>query len=250
MIEGQCVRLTQGDYAKMKIYYKDVLEAAKRLEDCGLQRLHMVDLEGAKSHEPKNLRALERVVTHTSMQVQYGGGIKDAEALRSVFDAGASRAICGSVAVSQPELFAQWLEEFGPDRIILGADVRGGKVAVKGWLEDSAVTIDDLLQRFNPRGETAGHSGATVPGSYAARIARAICTDIARDGMLCGPSVDFYTDLQSRYPEIEMIVSGGISCLDDIKRLDEAGLRSVIVGKAIYEGKITFKELQQCSLSA
>ncbi|MCC8119205.1 MAG: 1-(5-phosphoribosyl)-5-[(5-phosphoribosylamino)methylideneamino]imidazole-4-carboxamide isomerase [Bacteroidales bacterium] len=230
IIDGQVVRLTQGDYAKVKVYYKDPVEAAKRFEDCGLKRLHIVDLDGAKASQPKNLRTLERIATATGLQLQYGGGVKDANALRSVFNAGANRAICGSVAVSHPELFEAWLQEFGGDRLILGADVRGGKVAVKGWLEDSQVTIDDLLKRFS-------------------NIKNSIVTDIARDGMLCGPSVDFYTDLQSRYPEIEFTVSGGISNLDDIKRLNEAALRSVIVGKAIYEGRITFKDLEQCSLS-
>ncbi len=230
IIDGQVVRLTQGDYAKVKVYYKDPVEAAKRFEDCGLKRLHIVDLDGAKASQPKNLRTLERIATATGLQLQYGGGVKDANALRSVFNAGANRAICGSVAVSHPKLFEAWLQEFGGDRLILGADVRGGKVAVKGWLEDSQVTIDDLLKRFS-------------------NIKNSIVTDIARDGMLCGPSVDFYTDLQSRYPEIEFTVSGGISDLDDIKRLNEAALRSVIVGKAIYEGRITFKDLEQCSLS-
>ncbi len=232
IIEGQVVRLTQGDYKKMTVYYRDPVTAAKQFEDCGLKRLHIVDLDGAKASAPANLRTLERIATATNLQLQYGGGIKDAEALRSVFNAGASRAICGSVAVSEPEQFEAWLAEFGPSRLILGADVRNGRVAVKGWQEDSAETIDDLLVRFGAKGLT-----------------QTICTDIARDGMLCGPSVDFYTDLQGRYPDIDFTVSGGISCMGDIHHLDAAKLRSVIVGKAIYEGQITFKELEQCSLS-
>lgn len=232
IINGQVVRLTQGDYSRMKVYYKDPLEIAKRFEDCGLSRLHIVDLEGAKKSSPCNLPTLERIASATSLQIQYGGGIKDEDSLRSVFNAGASFAICGSVAVSDPDLFDRWMQIFGPDRLILGADVRNGRVAVKGWLEDSEVTIDDLLTRFSSKG-----------------LKRTICTDIARDGMLCGPSVDFYSCMQNAYPEIEFTVSGGISCIDDVYRLNEASLRSVIVGKAIYEDHITLKEIERCLLS-
>ena len=229
LIDGQCVRLTQGDYASSKTYYRDPLEAALRFEEAGIRRLHMVDLDGAKAAKPRNLRVLERVATKTSLEVQFGGGIKSREALGSVFNAGARRAICGSVAVRDPEAFAEWLEEFGPERLILGADLRDGKVAIQGWLEESSITGSELIGQFAARGLT-----------------QAICTDISRDGMLCGPSAALYAELQRQFPEVEITVSGGIAAMDDIRELDRQGLRSVIVGKALYEGRITLEELARC----
>ncbi len=229
LIDGHCVRLTQGDYASQKTYYSDPLEAALRFEEAGIRRLHMVDLDGAKASEPRNLAVLERVTAKTSLRVQYGGGIKNRTALQSVFDAGASRAICGSVAVRNPELFIGWLAEFGAERLILGADVRNGAVAVQGWTEEAEMTAPELIEQFLPHG-----------------IAHVICTDISRDGMLRGTSVEFYTELQGRFPSVEITVSGGISSLADIKALEEHGLRSAIVGKAIYEGRITIKEIESC----
>ena len=233
IIKGECVRLTQGDYASRKTYYRDPLEAALRFEEAGIRRLHMVDLDGAKASEPRNLAVLERVATRTGLEVQYGGGIKSREALRSVFDAGAGRVICGSIAVREPERFAQWLPEFGPERLILGADIRDGAVAIQGWLENSALSAPELIERFLPQGLT-----------------QVICTDISRDGMLCGPSAAFYAELQNRFPGVEITVSGGISAMDDIRELDRQGLRSVIVGKALYEGRITLKELERCLRNA
>ena len=217
IIGGQCVRLTQGDYASRKTYYRDPLEAAFRFEEAGIRRLHMVDLDGAKASEPRNLAVLERIAARTSLEVQYGGGIKNREALHSVFDAGARRAICGSVAVRRPDLFAAWL------------DVRNGAVAIEGWLESSTLSAPELIGRFIPQGLT-----------------QVICTDISRDGMLCGPSAAFYADLQGRFPTVEITVSGGISSMSDIEELDRQGLRSVIVGKALYEGRITLKDLARC----
>ena len=221
IIGGACVRLTQGDYGRRTTYYRDPLEAAQRFEEAGIRRLHMVDLDGAKASEPRNLAVLERVATKTTLEVQYGGGIKSRGALRSVFDAGASRAICGSIAVRQPE--------FGGGKLILGADIRDGAVAVQGWTERSEMTAQELIARFAPQG-----------------LAQVICTDIARDGMLCGTSAEFYAGLQGQFPGVEITVSGGIASMTDIEALDGAGLRSVIVGKALYEGHITLEELKRC----
>lgn len=233
LIGGRCVRLTQGDYTSRKTYYRDPLEAALRFEEAGARRLHMVDLDGAKAAEPQNLAVLERIAAKTSLEVQYGGGIKSRAALRSVFDAGARRAVCGSVAVREPELFARWIAEFGPERLILGADVRDGVVAIQGWTERSERTAPELIETFLPAG-----------------LRQVVCTDISRDGMLCGPAVALYADLQRRFPQVEITVSGGVSSPDDIARLEREGLRSVIVGKALYEGRITLKELERCLRNA
>ena len=229
IIGGTCVRLTQGDYGRRTTYYRDPLEAAGRCEEAGIRRLHMVDLDGAKASEPRNLAVLERIASKTALEVQYGGGIKSTEALRDVFGSGASRAICGSIAVARPDLLRQWLTEFGPERLVLGADTRDGRVAVNGWQEASAIGVEELIGRFADSG-----------------LRQVICTDIARDGMLCGPSAAFYADLQGRFPTVEITVSGGISSMSDIEELDRQGLRSVIVGKALYEGRITLKDLARC----
>ena len=228
IIGGACVRLTQGDYGRQTTYYSDPLEAALRFEETGIRRLHMVDLDGAKAAQPRNLAVLERIASKTALEVQYGGGIKSTEALRS-----GSRAICGSVAVRRPELFAGWLAEFGPGKLILGADIRNGKAAVQGWTEASELSAQELIAQFAPQG-----------------LAQVICTDIARDGMLCGASAEFYAALQGNFPGVEITVSGGIGSLADIEALDGAGLRSVIVGKALYEGRITLEELKRCLQNA
>ena len=230
LIGGRCVRLTQGDYTSRKTYYRDPLEAALRFEEAGARRLHMVDLDGAKAAEPQNLAVLERIAAKTSLEVQYGGGIKSRAALRSVFDAGARRAVCGSVAVREPELFARWIAEFGPERLILGADVRDGVVAIQGWTERSERTAPELIETF-----------------LSAGLRQVVCTDISRDGMLCGPAVALYADLQRRFPQVEI---GGVSSPDDIARLEREGLRSVIVGKALYEGRITLEKTGPCSPNA
>ncbi len=228
IIDGECVRLTRGDYNQKSSYYKDPLEVALRYQDCGLKRLHLVDLDGAKSKHPVNLHILERIATRTSFDIQLGGGIKSSEALRDVFNAGASRAICGSVAVTSPELFEQWLSEFGAKKIILGADTKDGKVAIGGWLESSTVGVEQIIERFSSHG-----------------LEQVICTDIAQDGMLQGPSTPLYISLQEQFPQIDITVSGGVSGMGDILSLNEHKLRSVIVGKAIYEGRISFDDLRK-----
>lgn len=233
LIDGSCVRLTQGDYDRKTTYYKDPLDVARRYEDCGIKRLHLVDLDGAKASHPVNLKVLERLATSTSLQIQYGGGIKSSDALKEVFAAGAKRAICGSIAVKQPESFREWLDEFGPERMVLGADTRDGRIAINGWLEAAQMGVEELIESFRNAG-----------------LSQVICTDIAKDGMLSGPSVPLYVKLQKLFPEIEITVSGGISSWGDIENLDRNGLKSVIVGKAIYEGRITFEQLAQYSRTA
>ncbi|MCD8173574.1 MAG: 1-(5-phosphoribosyl)-5-[(5-phosphoribosylamino)methylideneamino]imidazole-4-carboxamide isomerase [Alistipes sp.] len=226
IIGGKCVRLTQGDYARQTTYHDDPLEAALRFRDAGLERLHIVDLDGAKESAPVNLATLERLAARSGMSVQFGGGIKSGEALRSVFDAGADYAICGSVAVTRPDLLRGWLAEYG-DRLILGADIRDGMVATHGWLKDSGTGVDELIGRFTGEG-----------------LRRVICTDISRDGTLTGPNFGLYRRLHGNFPAVEVIVSGGISSMDDIRTLEGMGLPAVILGKAFYEGRVTIGELK------
>ncbi len=228
LIDGCCVRLTQGDYAEKKVYEQNPVDMAKMYADCGIRRLHVVDLDGAKAKEPCNLRVLERLATETSLDIEWGGGIKSTEALRSAIDAGANRVICGSIAVDDADLFASWLQNYGAEHIILGADVRNRMVATHGWLKDSQVTIDEIIEKFLPFG-----------------LKQLICTDISKDGMLQGPNFPLYVELKDKYPMVDTTLSGGISSINDIYKAAELGLHSVIIGKAIYEGKITLKELEK-----
>lgn len=230
LIDGRCVRLTQGDYAIKKVYEQEPLDMAKMYADCGVRRLHVVDLDGAKAKEPCNLRVLERLATHTSLDIEWGGGIKSEDALRMAIDAGADRVICGSVAVDNRELFASWLQQFGSGRVILGADVRDGKVATHGWLKESQVGVEELVEDFLSSGLT-----------------QLICTDISKDGMLMGPNFDLYVTLQQRFPTVDVTLSGGISSFADVERADKLGIRAAIIGKAIYEGRITLKDLERWS---
>ncbi len=229
IIDGRCVRLCEGDYSRGKVYDALPLDMALRFRDAGVRRLHLVDLDGAKAGGPQNLATLEKIASATELEIEMGGGIKSSDALRAVFDYGASYAIVGSVAALQPELFDEWLLAFGPSKMILGADLRGGKVSVNGWMQDCKLTIDDLIGRF-------------------ASVSQIICTDISRDGMLQGPSFELYSDLQGRYPAIDFTVSGGVSSMEDIFRLESEGLRRVIVGKAIYEGRIGLEEIEKKNL--
>lgn len=228
IIGGKCTRLSQGDYASQKNYDGDPADWARAFADCGVRRLHLVDLEGAKAASPKNLKTLETIASLGLMKIEWGGGIKDEDALASVWNAGADWAIIGSIAAKEPARMTRWLERYG-DRVILGADIRDGKVAVSGWLESSGVGLDELIETFLPAG-----------------LQQAIVTDISRDGMLQGPSLDLYVGLKERFPALKTIVSGGVSCLDDLRRADELGLAGIIVGKAIYEKRITLKDLTLC----
>ena len=227
IIEGRCVRLSQGDYAKTKVYDASPVDMAKRYADCGVRRIHVVDLDGAKTSAPKNLKTLEKIAVGAGVEIEWGGGIKSEESLRAIFDYGANYAIIGSVAAQNQQLFAEWLARYGGDRMVLGADVREGRVAVNGWQQELELSIEELIDGFKPFG-----------------LQQVICTDISRDGMLEGPSFGLYTDLQGRYEDIDFTVSGGISAMKDIEECERLGLRKVIVGKAIYENRITLKDIE------
>ncbi|MBQ2268867.1 MAG: 1-(5-phosphoribosyl)-5-[Bacteroidaceae bacterium] len=227
IIGGRCVRLSQGDYERQTTYDAEPADMVKRFADCGVKRVHVVDLDGAKAAQPENLPTLEKMAGIDGVSIEWGGGLKTETAVRQVFDAGAAYAIVGSVAAKQPDLFTTWLNAFGAERMVLGADVREGKVSVSGWQEDLNLGIEALIDTFQPHG-----------------LRQVICTDISRDGMLQGPSFDLYTQLQTAYPDIDFTVSGGISSMDDIRRLNSLNLRKVIIGKAIYEGRISLKEIE------
>ena len=232
IIEGRCVRLSQGDYAKTKVYDASPVDMAKRYADCGVRRIHVVDLDGAKTSAPKNLKTLEKIAVGAGVEIEWGGGIKSEESLRAIFDYGANYAIIGSVAAQNQQLFAEWLARYGGDRMVLGADVREGRVAVNGWQQELELSIEELIDGFKPFG-----------------LQQVICTDISRDGMLEGPSFGLYTDLQGRYEDIDFTVSGGISAMKDIEECERLGLRKVIVGKAIYENRITLKDIERWLLN-
>ena len=229
LIGGRCVRLTRGDYATKKVYDASPVETARRYADCGVQRIHLVDLDGAKASRPCNLAVLEQIAAAVSCELEWGGGIASSEDLAQVFDAGASHAIIGSVAALQPERFEEWLSRWG-SRMILGADVRQTegrwRVAVKGWQEEAPLSLDAILRRFAGR-----------------ELREAIVTDIGRDGMLQGPTTGLYVQLQAAFPQVTFTVSGGVSSMDDIRALDAAGLQKAIVGKALYENRITLKDI-------
>lgn len=226
IIEGSCVRLSKGDYGTSKVYGKP-LDMAKAFADAGARRLHLVDLDGAKALRPCNLSALEEIASLGTLKIEWGGGLKSREALSYIFSAGADYAIIGSLAALEPEKFEEWLDEFGGEKMIFGADMLDGEIRVKGWLEGASVALKDLLKRFSAHG-----------------LSQTVCTDISRDGMLSGPNTELYTSLQAAFPGIDFTVSGGISAASDISALDALGLRRVIVGKAFYEGRISMEELK------
>ena len=233
LIGGKCVRLSKGDFESKKEYDEDPAEVAARFADCGIRRIHLVDLEGAKQAAPANLSVLERIRSRVDVELEWGGGIATLADLVTVFDAGATQAVVGTVAAVKPNLFLEWLDRFGPERIVLGADIRNGRIAVRGWLSEVPLRIEDLLDPFGPAG-----------------LSQVVCTDISRDGMLQGPATRLYVDLQKNYPDITFSVSGGIASMDDVRAVDALGLRRVIVGKALYEGKITLDEVKKWSQSA
>ncbi|MBR7004915.1 MAG: 1-(5-phosphoribosyl)-5-[Bacteroidales bacterium] len=229
IIGGRCVRLSQGDYSRKTSYDDSPLATATRFLDSGIRAVHIVDLDGAIEGYPVNLNLLKSISALKGLDIEWGGGMKSREDVESVLEAGASKAICGTMAVRNPEVFSGLLEEFGPDRIVLGADVRGREVAVNGWTENTGVDLFDLIE------------------SFLTNLWNVIVTEISRDGMLCGPDVELYDDILYEFPEISLSASGGISGVADIAALEKTGVPKVIVGKALYEGKISLEEIARWS---
>ena len=228
IIDGKCVRLSQGDYDTKKVYNENPLEVAKEFEANGVRRLHVVDLDGAKSSHVVNYKVLDAIAGHTSLIIDFGGGIKSDEDLVIAFENGAQMVTLGSVAVKQPELFKRWLAQYGAEKIILGADVKDNRIAVNGWLEEGPQELMPFLTDYTQEG-----------------VNKVLCTDISRDGMLQGPSIELYKQVMQQFPSMHLIASGGVSCLDDILRLEDAGIPAVVFGKALYEGRITMKDLKR-----
>jgi phosphoribosylformimino-5-aminoimidazole carboxamide ribotide isomerase len=227
IIDGKCVRLTQGDYDTKKVYHDDPLEIAKVFEDCGLKRLHVVDLDGAREGKIINYRTLNRLASRTSLVIDFGGGLKSGEDLEIAFENGAQMITGGSIAVKSPSLFEEWLQRFGAGRIILGADAKDEKIAVSGWQETTSQALIPFIETFHRRG-----------------VQKVICTDIGRDGMLQGPATELYAKIRRTLPDVFLIASGGVGSVKDIEALENAGIPAVIFGKAFYEGRIRLKELE------
>ena len=232
VIDSKCVRLNKGDYNEKKIYAEDPLEVAIMMQDAGCKRLHLVDLDGAKSNHIVNYKVLERIATKTNLIIDFGGGLKSDDDLRIAFDCGASMITGGSIAVKQPETFKSWIDTYGSEKIILGADARDGKISTSGWTNDSNHDIIPFIRNYMNQG-----------------ITQVISTDINVDGMLSGPSVNLYKEILEVMPELYLIASGGVSSMADIEALEQAEVPAVIVGKAIYEERISLKELEKFNLS-
>ena len=226
IINGQCVRLTKGDYDQKTVYRDSPAEVAREFEAFGFKRLHVVDLDGAKSKHIVNSEVLRRITSETSLTVDFGGGIKTDADIETAFEAGAQMVTVGSIAVTNPELFIGWLEKYGADRMILGADVRNGKISINGWKEDSSEDLLPFLKKYIDAG-----------------VRNVLCTEISKDGTLQGPAINLYKEVMAAYPTLHLIASGGVSSKADIEALDAAGIPAVVFGKAIYEGRINLKEL-------
>jgi phosphoribosylformimino-5-aminoimidazole carboxamide ribotide isomerase len=226
IIDGKCVRLTMGDYAQKKVYNDNPVKVAKQFEDAGIQRLHVVDLDGAKAGKVINLAVLENIAAVTKLKIDFGGGVKTINDVENIFNAGAAMVTIGSLAVKQPQLLEEWLLEFGAGKFFIGADVLDEKIKISGWLEDTGVNIFDFIGKMISLGAV-----------------NIFCTDISKDGVLQGPSIDLYKKIMQQHPEINLVASGGVSNIEDVKQLKEIGCAGAIIGKAIYEGRITLKQL-------
>jgi phosphoribosylformimino-5-aminoimidazole carboxamide ribotide isomerase len=227
IIDGKCVRLTEGDYAQKKIYNEHPLEVAKEFEDAGLQRLHLVDLDGAKAGAVKNWKVLETIAGKTALAIDFGGGIKQEEDVKVVFNSGAALATVGSIAIKDEEKFVSWLQQFGADKFLLGADVKDEKIAIGGWLETTDVWVYDFIKKNITHG-----------------VQQIFCTDVSKDGKLEGPSTELYKNIIQKFPQLHFIASGGVSSVKDLEDLQNIGCNGAIIGKAIYEGRVTLNELR------
>jgi phosphoribosylformimino-5-aminoimidazole carboxamide ribotide isomerase len=228
IIDGKCVRLTHGDYSQKKIYNEHPLEVAKEFEDAGIKRLHLVDLDGAKAGVVKNWKVLETVAGKTSMVIDFGGGIKSEKDLRNVFNSGAALATVGSIAIKDEETFSTWLTKFGSEKFLLGADVKNEKITVSGWTEQTELGIYDFIEKYIQKG-----------------MKQIFCTDVSKDGALEGPSTELYKSIIEKFPDLHFIASGGVSSMEDVYQLQEIDCKGVIIGKAIYEGRIQLDELKK-----
>ena len=226
IMDGKCVRLARGDFKKKIIYHNDPLEVAKSFEGVGINRLHLVDLDGAESQSPKNLKTLETISVKTALITDFGGGLKTTGDVQSTFNAGAAMVNVGSVIIKNPDLFLEWINRFGAEKFLPGADVLDKKIKIHGWKEETGINVFDLISELISK-----------------RINRIFCTDISKDGMMQGPSVDLYKEILAKFPALKLIASGGISCFDDLITLEQTGCDGAIVGKAIYEKRITLKQI-------
>lgn len=232
IIDGKCVRLVKGDYARKKVYSENPVEVAKKMERAGIKRLHLVDLDGARKGTLVNLKILENIASSTGLIIDFGGGIKTSHDLKTVFQSGAAMAAVGSVAVKNPSALEEWIKSYGPEKIMLGADVKNEKIVVSGWAERTGLPVFDFIKTWTSKG-----------------IKNIFCTDISRDGMLKGPSVNLYLKILKKNPGINLIASGGVSSVKDVEKLSHIGCRGVIIGKAIYEGRITMAGLKKLSVA-
>jgi len=226
IIDGKCVRLTQGDYAQKTVYNEDPLEVAKSFQDAGVTRLHLVDLDGAKARHIVNQKTLESIATYTDLHIDFGGGIKSDEDIKIAFESGAKQITGGTIAVKNKDLFLNWLEKYGSERIILGADVLHGNIAIHGWQETADLPLNNFLEAYTKKG-----------------IQYAICTDVSKDGLLQGTALDLYRDIRRQFPDLQLIASGGVTTMKDIEALKKIDCFGVIIGKAIYEGRIALDSL-------
>ena len=226
IIDEKCVRLSQGDYDQKKVYSENVVEIARKFEEAGIEHIHVVDLDGAKSKHIVNAKALKEIASETGLEIDFRGGIKTDEDISTAFQNGAKQVTVGSIAVQRPDLFISWLQKYGAERIILGADMKDGFISVNGWKEGSTKALIPFLESYVKEG-----------------IQYVLCTDISKDGMLKGPSIQLYKDIMTHFPTLKLIASGGVSSMKDIEELDKAGIYAVVTGKAIYENKITLEEI-------